>query len=377
MHLELVREELEGLLDHPLEAQRAKTILSLGGYPGGGLTELREVLEQAIEHGVRPERQNFQGRTTERRRRQGASKLFALDARRSGPGQPEPEGKNIRRESARVTMESSLKDLRQFQRRIETELLQETSAGVLSQALAQREGLGLALTRGHNNAQLLAQVRDQDTETVRLAEFSSASVTDVLTTIIDEHLANRIELLIANPAIIGQFHRGRIYSSLRDVLSALADVHPRPALAIRCYSRAPSLRGRACDRRFVTLGWYTHEAKQGDPQSTDSDGPSVLWGEVWGQENPQIAATDAHPEFDRLRGFFERVFQMPGVGAASGTQCLLRKPQQPAQMNASVELRGTSGWVFWTRELHVSLPVAGPGRSSSRSFEQADPKKTH
>jgi hypothetical protein len=144
--LAIVEEELRAFLQAPEDARTSPTILTLGGYPRGSFSDLREILNEAIVHGVPPELQGSNGNVKGTKRHEGARALLGLDSRK--PGTLTERRNSFAQITAPPKRTLGPVSKKTVIRRYEPALLREIAAGVLSHSIQLRDGLGITLEKG-------------------------------------------------------------------------------------------------------------------------------------------------------------------------------------------------------------------------------------
>jgi hypothetical protein len=159
-------------------------------------------------------------------------------------------------------------------------------------------------------ARLKAIVLDRKPKTVKLCEYSAASipVANLIRLVIRCADAEEIKLLLCHPRMMSAFGEdSRNNHQMRRLLTNLEDLSygtyreeppDKVPLRIRCYQEPASLRGRNFDDRYIALGWYTYDRK-----NKRSEAP-----QLWGAENPVIVAPTRGDDHNKLKDMFNEVF---------------------------------------------------------------------
>jgi hypothetical protein len=116
---------------------------------------------------------------------------------------------------------------------------------------------------------LAPQLESRPPKTVDLLEYSCHGALPLLSKLEELGSTKEIRLLVAHPdAAISLYQRDvRLAEALRALAYRIPAARARKiGLRIRCYSNAPSMRGRLVDGTQLVIGWYTFDDRRlGDP----------------------------------------------------------------------------------------------------------------
>lgn len=147
---------------------------------------------------------------------------------------------------------------------------------------------------------------------IKLCEYSGASdsIKGILRRLLNSSDTKSIKLLLHHPEEIcsstdpdcrSNYQINRIIGNLEN-LSHATYQHSQDTnevvLRIKCYKKPASLRGRNFDGKYIILGWYTYDRKA---RRKDTD-------QLWGAENPIIIAPCSDEDGNKLRDWFDNVF---------------------------------------------------------------------
>jgi hypothetical protein len=143
-------------------------------------------------------------------------------------------------------------------------------------------------------------VRGNRLSSVKLCEYSTASVEPLLGCLADREGLKSIQLLLGRPAPARPYQTA---DRLRPALVRLALQFPvqtarARGLEIKCYSEPPSMRGRKFGDQLIVMGWYTYHRRQ------------KKWArdQIWGDVNALVWTPCVREEWPAMRDMFEEVF---------------------------------------------------------------------
>ncbi len=140
-------------------------------------------------------------------------------------------------------------------------------------------------------------IDDVKPKKVRMVEYSSACVRDIIKHLIKTRTSPEICLLIQHPKEVKSINRqpGRIWSIIAREYYQLKEVREYHNLKILCYKQRTSFRGRNFDDKLINMGWYiyTYENKK---------------QEVYGHNQPAITFREGYEGFSDIKRMFDYTF---------------------------------------------------------------------
>lgn len=128
------------------------------------------------------------------------------------------------------------------------------------------------------NKDLIKYIEDKKPQNIKMIEYSSKHVNDLISTLIRSGTNPKIYLLIQHPneaeSIKGQ--KERIINHLRTVLYHEREFRNFDNLKILFYKQRASLRGRNFDNKLINIGWYIYELDEGDMRVNGHKKPSFI-----------------------------------------------------------------------------------------------------
>jgi hypothetical protein len=133
--------------------------------------------------------------------------------------------------------------------------------------------LRLMKNQGEAMPVLIQHVREKQPKTVKMFEYSTSTIGDLLRALRDNHV--EIKLLVFDPdaSPISDLQEGLIRQRL-DLLNTLI-LKDYPKVEIRLYSTPASLRGRLIGT-LLNVGWYTYYYHEGAPDLVGDENPMLL-----------------------------------------------------------------------------------------------------
>ena len=128
------------------------------------------------------------------------------------------------------------------------------------------------------NKELIKYIEDEKPHCIKMIEYSSKHVNDLISTLISNRTNPKIFLLIQHPnvakSIKGQ--KERIMAHLKTVMYLEREFKSFDDLKILFYEQRASLRGRNFDNKLINIGWYIYKLEGGEMHVNGHKRPSFV-----------------------------------------------------------------------------------------------------
>ena len=150
------------------------------------------------------------------------------------------------------------------------------------------------------NTDLIKYIEDEKPQNIKMIEYSSKHVNDLISTLIRSRTNPKIYLLIQHPneaeSIKGQ--KERIITHLKTVIYLEREFKNFNNLKILFYKQRASLRGRNFDDKLINIGWYIYELEGKEMRVNGHKKPSFILKE--NNESFSIIQKMFNDNFDNL-----------------------------------------------------------------------------
>lgn len=176
------------------------------------------------------------------------------------------------------------------------------------------------------NKDLIKYIEDEKPQCVKMIEYSSRHVNDLISTLIMSRTNPNIYLLIQHPnvaeSIKGQ--KERIISHLKTVIALEREFKSFANLKILFYEQRASLRGRNFGNKIINIGWYLYEL----------DGKEMR---VNGHKKPSFILNDNYEGFSIIQKMFNDNFENLWTNGISLKEAILECYESSSYDNEFIE----------------------------------------
>ena len=145
-------------------------------------------------------------------------------------------------------------------------------------------------------------VKNKKPAFVKLCEYSTATIEELLQALADCDRVKKLDLLICDPAAaLTDLQRDRIVLSIRRLprFFPLSSVLQRTRVEIRCYGSQASMRGRNFGDQLIAMGWYTFDPRPELERTMP---------QIWGGNNAIVVVPCSEESGISLRDMYNQVF---------------------------------------------------------------------
>lgn len=145
-------------------------------------------------------------------------------------------------------------------------------------------------------------ITHHDPAEVRLIEYSTGSIKDLLMALSTNANVKSVRILMCHPeSAINEYERvQRILSAIPFLARKFPLRGMDSKLRVRCYKTPASIRGINYDNKLIALGWYTYDIRLNSMKHHQK--------QLWGDENPIIISSVDTDQGKKLEQAFNEIF---------------------------------------------------------------------